>query len=52
MPNARPVQGIRSKDRTFAEGFAPSAEIFYATRVQARSYNFACVRNGRFKDIE
>lgn len=26
-------QGIRSEDRTFTEGFAPSAEIFYGTRV-------------------
>ncbi|CAB1100927.1 unnamed protein product [Ectocarpus sp. CCAP 1310/34] len=28
------IKGIRSEDRTIAEGFAPSAEIFYATRVQ------------------
>lgn len=30
-------QGIRSEDRTFAEGFAPIAEIFYAERVKVRS---------------
>lgn len=29
-------QGIRSEDRTFAEGFAPTAEMFYGTRVEVR----------------
>eukprot|EP00903_Cladosiphon_okamuranus_P011409 g10752.t1 len=28
------IQGIRSKDRTVAEGFAPTAEMFYGTRVE------------------
>eukprot|EP00903_Cladosiphon_okamuranus_P011408 g10751.t1 len=28
------IQGIRSEDRTFVEGFAPVAEIFYSNRVQ------------------
>ncbi|CAM9944378.1 unnamed protein product [Pylaiella littoralis] len=28
------IQGIRSEDRTFVEGFAPTAEIFYGTRVK------------------
>eukprot|EP00752_Nemacystus_decipiens_P005886 g5319.t1 len=27
------IQGIRSEDRIFAEGFAPIAEIFYSNRV-------------------
>lgn len=30
------VQGIRFKDRSFAEGFAPVAEIFYSDRVMVR----------------
>lgn len=30
------LQGIRSEDRKFTEGFAPCAEIFYATRVTVR----------------
>lgn len=29
-------QGIRSEDRTVAEGFAPTAEMFYGTRVEVR----------------
>lgn len=32
-------QGIRSEDRTFAEGFAPMAEAFYGTRVKVRLPN-------------
>jgi len=31
------LQGIRSEDRKFTEGFAPCAEIFYATRVTVRT---------------
>eukprot|EP00752_Nemacystus_decipiens_P005887 g5320.t1 len=31
------IQNIRSEDRTFAEGFAPMAEIFYGTRVKDTS---------------
>ncbi|CAM9950242.1 unnamed protein product [Laminaria digitata] len=30
------IQGIRNEDRTFAKGFAPSAEIFYGERVSVR----------------
>lgn len=29
-------QGIRSEDRSFAEGFAPIAEIFYSNRVKVQ----------------
>ncbi|CAM9944686.1 unnamed protein product [Pylaiella littoralis] len=28
------VQGIRSEDRTIEKGFAPTAEIFYGTRIK------------------
>lgn len=42
-----PFQGIRSEDRTFVEGFAPTAEIFYGTRVKvsvAMAMVFSVVR--------
>lgn len=33
---ARPFQGIRSEDRTIEKGFAPTAEIFYGTRIKVK----------------
>lgn len=36
IPNLSFFQGIRSEDRTFEKGFAPTAEIFYSNRIRVR----------------